>query len=151
MPERLRRNVPAATAAALAVFGLVACSEPSSTATPPAVASEAPTPSPAPSIVIPEYPTAETGYTTLAQSALRHGGSTVASISVKPGEVLVTILCTGGTMVVHMEPIATSTIPCAVDSMTLSRNSYNLGSGKDVNISVEAGPTVQWNLRVEQK
>ncbi|QKW17670.1 hypothetical protein HUT16_00050 [Kitasatospora sp. NA04385] len=50
---------------------------------------------------------------------LRTAGTSVANLSVKAGELTVTILCTGGTLTLHMEPVSTTTIPCAVGSVTL--------------------------------
>ncbi|QKW23975.1 hypothetical protein HUT16_37215 [Kitasatospora sp. NA04385] len=99
---------------------------------------------------IPELPPAEPGVTTLASVPLRTAGTSVANLSVKAGELTVTILCTGGTLTLHMEPVSTTTIPCAVGSVTPSRNSFHLGSPKDINVSVDAPETVQWNMRIEQ-
>ncbi|MFI5534492.1 hypothetical protein ACIA8O_38755 [Kitasatospora sp. NPDC051853] len=99
---------------------------------------------------IPALPPPEAGTTTLASVPLRSGGTSVASISAKTGDLLVTILCTGGTLTLRMDPVSTTTIPCAADAVTPTRNNFHLGSPKDINVSVDAPETVRWNMRIEQ-
>ncbi|AUG79162.1 hypothetical protein CFP65_4413 [Kitasatospora sp. MMS16-BH015] len=74
----------------------------------------------------------------------------MASISVGKGDLLVTILCTGGSLVLHMEPVSTTTIPCTIGAVTPVRNNFHLGSPKDISVSVDAEATVRWNMRIEQ-
>jgi hypothetical protein len=74
----------------------------------------------------------------------------VASVPIRAGDLLVTVLCSGGQMVIHVDPVATSNLTCAVDAITPVRNVHTVGSAKDVNIWVEAPESVQWSMRVEE-
>jgi hypothetical protein len=108
------------------------------------------TPSTVPSPTIPDLPPPEPGRTTLATLGLRTGGAELPDFSGKPGDVQITILCTGGTLVLHLDPVTVTTIPCAIGSITPSRNVFHLASPRKLGIRVEVTGGVQWNLRVEE-
>jgi hypothetical protein len=142
----------------LLVAGLAACTSDSAgraTPRPTVTTSSAPsnlpaTPSTAPSLTIPDLPPPEPGLTTLASMALRTGGAELPEFSGKPGDVQITILCTGGNLVLHLDPVTVTTIPCAVGAITPSRNVFHLTSARMLGIRVEVAGGVQWNLRVEE-
>jgi hypothetical protein len=102
-----------------------------------------------PTIVVTAPPASEPGLTTLVLVPPRQGGTSVATISVRAGELLVTVLCTGGQMIIHAEPVATSNVTCA-DTLTPVRNVHALGSPSSISIWVEASEDVRWTLRIEQ-
>jgi len=106
-----------------------------------------PVPNAPPAIV--RVPDPEPGLITLTTVAPRHAGTSIATLPVRAGNLVVTILCSGGQLTVHVDPVATSTVTCAEDRITPVRNVHGLGSAKDVNISVDAPDTVEWSMRVE--
>jgi hypothetical protein len=58
--------------------------------------------------------------------------------------------CTGGTLTLRAEPIATIPIPCATSEVTPAQNVIVLKEAERVSIRIEAPDSVLWNLRVEQ-
>jgi hypothetical protein len=155
-----RRRGSATTGLLLLVAGLAACtSDSAGTTTPRPTASVrstagvlpvSPSPSTTPSLTIPDLPPPEPGLTTLASLGLRTGGAELPEFSGKPGDVQITILCTGGNLVLHLDPVTVTTIPCAVGSITPSRNVFHLTSPRKLGIRVEVAGGVEWNLRVEE-
>jgi hypothetical protein len=87
---------------------------------------------------------------TLLTVPLRAAGSTAGAFSAQAGEMDVTMFCTGGSLVIKVDPVSTTTIPCDTAAVTPVRNVFHLGSPKDIQVSIDAPATVQWNLRIEQ-
>ncbi|MFJ8046167.1 hypothetical protein ACIRBX_37240 [Kitasatospora sp. NPDC096147] len=156
-PVRPRHALSALAALSVLAGG---CTSTSGSAAPPAMSPPATSqtadsvpsspPSPSASVSIPALPPAEPGATTLTSVPLRSGGTSVASFSARPGDLFVTILCTGGTLILRMDPVSTTTIVCAADAVTPTTNNFRLSSPKDINVSVEAPEAVLWNMRIEQ-
>ncbi|MFC6594964.1 hypothetical protein [Kitasatospora paranensis] len=46
--------------------------------------------------------------------------------------------------------MSTTTIPCDTAAVTPVRNVFHLDSPEDIQVSIDAPTTLQWNLRIEQ-
>ncbi|MFJ1752753.1 hypothetical protein [Kitasatospora sp. NPDC088134] len=99
---------------------------------------------------MPELPPASAGMKTLLTAPLREAGSTAGSFSAAAGELDVTMFCTDGDLVVHLDPVSTTTIPCPPGVVTPVKDVFHLGSPKDLTVRVEAPPGARWNMRIEQ-
>jgi hypothetical protein len=99
---------------------------------------------------LPTFPPPEPGLRTLATVARRVGGLSLPPVTGRAGDMQVTILCTGGTLVLDLAPVTRTTIPCATGAITPSRNVFHLNAPQTFGIRVEVGSGVHWNLRVEQ-
>lgn len=99
---------------------------------------------------LPAFPQAEPGLRTLASVALREGGLSLPPVTGRAGDLQVTILCTGGTLVLELAPVTRTTIPCASGAVTPSRNVFHLNAPQTLTVRVEVGIGVRWNLRVEE-
>ena len=100
--------------------------------------------------MLPDLPPAEPGLRTLATASLRGGGLSLPPITGRAGDLQVTILCTGGALVLDLAPVTSTTIPCAADGGTPSRNVFHLSTARTFSIRVDAAGGVRWNLRVEE-
>ncbi|GAA2747124.1 hypothetical protein [Kitasatospora cinereorecta] len=99
---------------------------------------------------IPDVPPAEPGRRTLLLAPLREAGATVGTVTAQPGDLAFTLVCTGGEVVVHLDPVSTATVLCPTEAVTPFHNVHRLDSRQDVGVSVEAAAGVRWALRIEQ-
>ncbi|GAA5015694.1 hypothetical protein GCM10025734_64770 [Kitasatospora paranensis] len=53
-------------------------------------------------------------------------------------------------LVITVNPVSTTTIPCDTAAVTPVRNVFHLDSPEDIQVSIDAPTTLQWNLRIEQ-
>jgi hypothetical protein len=80
----------------------------------------------------------------------RNGGANVGTLQVSSGDLVLRSDCTGGTLTMRVDPVATIPITCDANDVTPVQNVIKLREAKRVTITVEAPDSVQWNLRVEQ-
>jgi hypothetical protein len=101
-------------------------------------------------VSIPKVPEGDPDRRSLAEVPARRGSWTVGAVDVMPGELVLLSDCTGGTLTLHVDPVATVPISCAANEVTPAQNVIVLKQAKHVTIRVEAPDSVLWNLRVEQ-
>jgi hypothetical protein len=140
------------------LLGVVACTAtsaartssppPTPTATAPATALPAPAD---PVVVLPKLPESQPGLRTLALVPLRRGSEDVAEIKVNAGEVVTTLLCTGGTLNLYLDPAVSNTVQCANGPVSPIHNVFRMATARSLLVRVKVGPDVRWNLRVEQR
>jgi hypothetical protein len=148
----------------LVLLGMAACTSSSTagpamrpstglTTSPPAGTTARPTnshPAVATTVTLPAVPPAEPGLRTLALMPRQQGGQSVL-ISVVPGDVIATMLCTGGPVDMHLDPVASANIQCDTGAVSPVRNVFGVLTAQKILVRVSAGPGVEWNLRVAER
>jgi hypothetical protein len=152
--DQLTGRVARLLLAPVVLLGAVACS--SSSATTPSIRpapSSTTSPSPATSpVTVPSAPVAQPGLRTLVLMPRQTGSSRTAVISIVPGDVTATMLCTGGELQMYLDPVASATVQCDRGAVSPVRNVFRVKTGaKGIKVRVTAGPGVVWNLRVEER
>jgi len=101
---------------------------------------------------VPSVPEAQPGLRTLVLMPRQTGASRTAVISIVPGDVTATMLCTGGELQMYLDPVASATVQCDKGAVSPVRNVFRVKTGaKGIKVRVTAGAGVVWNLRVEER
>ena len=124
-------------------------SDPDAKAEEPRTSASVPVPSESPASEVPLAP-AEEDLTTLVTVAATSGGGPAGIVTAKAGTLWITINCRGGNLALHYQPVGELTVPCALDSVTPSKNQIVLNQNYELPFWVETGPDVRWSMRVEQ-
>jgi hypothetical protein len=103
-----------------------------------------------PSATIPDLPDGDASRRTLTEVHARHGGFNAGTFEAALGDLVLRSDCTGGTLTMRVDPVATIPIACATDGVTPAQNVVVLRQARQVTIRIDAPDTVLWNLRVEQ-
>jgi hypothetical protein len=76
------------------------------------------------------------------------GGYDFGPFTLSNGDLAITSFCTGGTLTIQIDPVASFSIPCdAVPTPT--RNVFTVSESRNVIVRVSAGEGARWNLLVD--